>query len=215
MSEQVKLWKGYVDIMIAKLSLTVAKFFSAKEIYADEKVMVYKYGFELLISTIINLFGILITSILLNTVIGGILFCCAFIPMRLVAGGYHAKHHWSCITIFNTTYLIVALLNKYILDRNMMFYACIMIMVSSILLWAFAPVEAANKPLKKEHRQKQRRQSLLLASFNILLLLVVALVDEVDWAFPLFGFYCSGALTASFSLLVAEITNKHVNTNDK
>lgn len=195
--------------MIAELALTLAKYFSAKEVYGKDKVVVYKYGFELLLSTIINLLGIFLISVVMGSVVDGILFCTAFIPLRLAAGGYHAKHHWSCIGIFNITFLAFAVLNRYLPAKYALIYALIAIMISSILIWVLAPVEAVNKPLKEAQREIQRQRSIVLACVNITLVLLFFGLERIRPFTPLFAYYCSGALAASLSLLIAEIVNRH------
>jgi accessory gene regulator B len=192
--------------MIAKLAEKTALFFAKKNVYEYNKIDIYKYGFELLISTIINSFCIFLISILLGIVFEALLFVVAFIPLRLSAGGYHAKHHWSCILSMSITFSIFALILKYMNSNFVLLYSISTVFVSSLLIWAFSPVEAVNKPLKDEQREKQRSQSILLVSMNMA-------VATISYLFPLvpkimIAFYVSGMLAASLLLVVAIATNK-------
>lgn len=194
--------------MIEKLSLALAKYFANKDVYSHNKINVYKYGFELLLSTVINLSCILLISIIMGVTIEAIFFCVAFIPLRLAAGGYHAKHHWSCVLEFNMIFLGFAVLQRFIsIDFSMHFSFCAVI-ISSISIWSFAPVEALNKPLKPEQRKRQRNRSLLIACSNIAISLLFYTTDILGEYLKILAFYMSGALAASLSLTVAIITNK-------
>ncbi len=192
--------------MISRYALVLATYFAEKEAYREERIKVYKYGFELLISTILNILGIVLLSIILGALEGGILFCIAFIPLRLVAGGYHAKHHWSCILGFNVTFLGFIMLHHYMNNEHALPYSMTAIIVSSLLIWSLAPVEAVNKPLKELQRETQRKKSVTLACINLTLILLFYFVPTLTKHAQLFAFYSSGTLAASFFIVVAIFT---------
>lgn len=194
--------------MISKFALVMAGHFADRNIYKQEEISIYKYGFELLLSTIINLAGILLISALMNMVVGAVFFCAAFIPLRLSAGGYHAKHHWSCIVGFNVIFLAFAALHHYMSTSHILPYLLVSVLISSLLIWSFAPVEAVNKPLKDEQRKRQRQRSLIIACVNLAITLLFFAFQSINKFLPLFAFYNSGALAASLSLLAAEILHK-------
>lgn len=195
--------------MITKLSLTLAGYFAKKSVYDAEEINVYSYGFELLLSTVFNMVGIIVIALLMNELIGAILFCVAFVPLRLSAGGYHAKHHWSCILGFNMIFLAFAIINHYLNIEYMLPYSLVSAMISAILVWSLSPIEAVNKPLKPEQRKQQRNRSIILICVVLAVTLLFYAVDFDEKYFPLLSFFNSGALAASLSLVVATIVNKN------
>ncbi len=192
--------------MIEELAERASIYFSNKNIIDRNKQEIYKYGFELLISTIFNVVGILIISGILRVVLGAVLFIIAFVPLRLSAGGYHAKHHWSCILGFNIIFLCFALLLKYLNTDFMRYYSLVSIMVCSIFIWSFAPVEAANKPLKQEQREKQKKHSVIISSVNLAIVLTFFALPNLPS--NLLAYYISGALSASGLLVIPKISKK-------
>ena len=194
--------------MISKFALVLAGHFADRDIYKREEISIYKYGFELLLSTILNMAGILLISVFMDTVVGAVFFCAAFIPLRLSAGGYHAKHHWSCIVGFNIIFLAFAALHHYMSAGHILPYLLVSVLISSLLIWSLAPVEAVNKPLKDEQRKRQRQRSIIIACVNLAITLLFFTGQSINKFLPLFAFYNSGALAASLSLLAAEILNK-------
>lgn len=200
--------------MISKYALVLASHFANIEIYEKDKIGIYKYGFELLISTALNMLGIFIIALSTGTLLGAVFFCLAFIPLRLSAGGYHAKHHWSCILGFNAIFTGFVLLNKYVIAEYAFPYALAAIAVSSLLIWTLAPVEALNKPLKATQRVQQRERSIIIACVNLALVLLFNAVSWLARYEYFLAFYSSGALAAGGTLVVAVANNRKKQANE-
>ena len=194
--------------MISKFALAMANHFAEKDVYGRDKINVYKYGFELLISSVFNVLGILLISLIMHTVIGAMFFCVAFIPLRLAAGGYHAKHHWSCILGFTVIFFGFAYLHRNMNMEYALHYSLATVIVSSALIWAFAPVATPNKPLKDEHKKRQRDRSVIIACTNLAITLLFYIIDSFNELSPLLAFYNSGAFIASLSLAAAVLVDK-------
>ena len=67
----------------------------------DTQIGLYEYGFELLFSTISTLSFVLLLSILYSYVSHACIFLLYFIPIRITAGGYHAKSYSRCFILTN------------------------------------------------------------------------------------------------------------------
>lgn len=191
--------------MISKFAFCLANYFAEKNMYCIDKINIYRYGLELLISTMLNTFVILVISVIMNEIIGALLFCIAFIPMRLIAGGYHAKHHWSCILGFGAIFIGFMIFMHYMNDEYMIAYMLFSSVISSLLLWSYAPIEASNKPLKERQRQVQRKKSMTLACVNLAIVLLLYAIPQLNNLIQFLIFYTSGALAASLSLAVASV----------
>lgn len=194
--------------MLDQLALNMALFFSKQHVYISNQVPVYKYGFEVFLSSVLNLMVLFIVAAFTHTLGGAILFCLAFIPLRCVVGGYHAKHHWSCIFSFNSIYLSFVVITTFLEGVVYPCYFVSAMVVSILLVWKFAPVEAQNKPLKAGHYRAQRRKSRkLICGIGVIVAFVYGLLslqlvpDCTKWL----TFYVSGIAAASFTLLVSKI----------
>ena len=76
--------------MIKKLANSMAYFYANNQYIPMSEINSYVYGFEILLSTVINIALVLIIASFLHLFIEAILFMGAFILIRNVGGGYHA-----------------------------------------------------------------------------------------------------------------------------
>jgi len=192
--------------MIAKLSAITALFFANKDVYSHDEIDIYKYGFELLFSTIINSACILLIAALMGIVFESVLFAAAFIPLRLSAGGYHAKHHWSCILSTNTIFFAFAMMLRYMYTNFMLPYILLSVTVSFLLIWKLSPVEAVNKPLSIDQRKKQRNRSITIAAINMTIVIASYMLPQIPVS--IVAYYISGMLAASLSLIMGRLSLK-------
>lgn len=186
--------------MIEASALAMAKFFASKKIYDSDQVAIYQYGFELVLSTAANMICVAVFALLTDTFSGAVGFCIAFALLRTSAGGYHARHHWSCILTFSATYLGFVLILRGI-QPWMGAFIVIVAALSFSLVVALAPVAAVNKPLIVAKAKQQRKRSIILAGINFGLAIVAVTVIQVPW---FMAFYTSGTFAASLSLVAAK-----------
>lgn len=194
-------------MMISKLAEKAAHYYVDKNLIEESQIMIYKYGFELLISTLVSMIAIACISIGLGISIGSFVFLLAFIPLRQTAGGYHAKHHWSCILGFAFIFLLSSITLNYMNPAYLLHYSLIAVMISSILVWSFAPVEASNKPLKAHAKEKQRKRSITLSNLNLTIVLLAYAFHNIP--INLLAFYATGALIAGVLLVAAKMPLHH------
>jgi Membrane protein putatively involved in post-translational modification of the autoinducing quorum-sensing peptide len=193
--------------MIAKISKKIAIYFADKQIFKYEDIPTYSYGFELLLSTIINGLCLLILAVIMNIVMETALFVLAFIPLRVTAGGYHAKHHWSCCLAINIIFLFFVLLISCIGDSLLLPYIVISAIFSLIIIWRFSPVEAVNKPVSENKIKLLRKRSIVIAFINIAVAVTCYFIPAMFIKYK--AYYLSGAFAASLSMILAVITIKH------
>jgi accessory gene regulator B len=187
--------------MIAKWSRMAASRFSGQGLYSPDDEEVCAYGFELLISTALNSLLILISSILMGVALESILFLAAFIPLRMTAGGCHAKRHWSCIALTSCSFLACAVALKILAPGFALPLSIFAMALSIAAVLALSPVEAPNKPLTMEERGAQRKRSIAFVSFGALVVPILFLL-QLKSTFP--AFYSAGAFAASLSLIAAK-----------
>ena len=102
-----------VNAMIAWLSNYLVRVLLKNEIIEADKIEIYQYGYEIMISTIITFLIVLISGIILNCLPAALLYFGIFVVMRQICGGYHAQHYWSCNTLFAVVIeLIVNIFNE-------------------------------------------------------------------------------------------------------
>jgi len=141
------------------------------------QISVYTYGFELLISTIIEICLLILMSVLLGAPFSWLFFLLGFIPERIHAGGYHAKTHLSCYIIFTSLFTLSSFISLSFSFPDIFPLITSLVLLVLILIWG--PVEATNKPLSIERRKKNHLRALLFVGTDIIfsLLLVTHLLS--------------------------------------
>ena len=154
--------------MIVSLSKNISHYLCKNNIVSEDDMPIYQYGFEIIISTILDLlitFGI---GCLLNMKLLSMLYYVIFVFIRQLTGGYHANTHLKCSLVFSTVSFITLGLTKLAVQTgqyNFTFYF-ILTVTSLAIIWAYSPVENPNKEM--DEKQKKRNHILSCALSGIL-----------------------------------------------
>ena len=146
--------------MITKFSKWMTTFLIRERSISEQDTEIYQYGIEITISSILNIFLIIIVSILTKNVVAGMVFLSVFIPLRQFSGGYHATTYFRCNVVFLFTYIIILLLSRYVVIS--FWVNCILVLLGVIVLMLFAPVSNIHKPLTKDECKKHKRNALVI-----------------------------------------------------
>lgn len=185
------------------ISQTITKRFVKLGIIKDNDCDVYKYGFELLIALILTTGIIIIVSLFVDKFIETILYLIGFFSVRVICGGYHAKHHYSCFIATISSYLLFLLLNYCFCSKSHLnLVAGFMTIVSTILIIAFAPVKHPDNPMT-EYRKKRNRLFSLILSVVICLIHFASLF--LEYALLHVFNYTVGIFLAALAILAAKI----------
>lgn len=160
--------------MIHSLAENIALFFSHNGIIKNEDTDIYEYGLELVLSSFINIAGIIILMLISKLYIETILYFLGFSFLRVTAGGYHAKTHLRCFVMSIGIYAISMML----INLNIPFWGFvtgIIIMLSIVIL--LSPVEDENKPLNTEERKILRMKSLFFAIVVSIAAIILHLIN--------------------------------------
>ncbi|MCL2222977.1 MAG: accessory gene regulator B family protein [Oscillospiraceae bacterium] len=191
--------------MLTLVSKKIASSFVAQGIISNEDSEVYEYGLELLLSTLINLLFIIIASIISGTTVLSALFLVGFIPLRTLAGGYHAKNHMRCFAILAVVYFAFLAILVYLPLVYRLPVIIVGTLISALLVFLLSPSEDKNKPLSDERVIILRRKSRVAVTvYAVLIGTLTASVYDTRFAFALsFGVIVVGA-----SLLANFVKNK-------
>ena len=198
------------DPLIARMSRNISSFFVSKGIISEDDKDVYIYSFEILLSTVVNFFALVLISIITHTIPETALYILGFVPLRQIAGGYHAKNHFRCFWILMFSYSIFLTL-VYFLPMDFVFITIFVSgILSVVLVFVFAPSEDINKPFSNEETIRFKRKSrFIIMAYIVLISLLAVFITNKIFAFSL----ASGVLTVSISLLANFI--KYENSRSK
>lgn len=168
---------------------------------SQEKLNVISYGMELIISSIIGIFLLIGISIGLGQPFSWLAFLLGFVPLRVSAGGYHAKTHFLCyITIgglFAACHLIAVGINL-----SPLFHVFVS-MIAAVLVFLFAPIQSPQKPLTRHSRKTNRIASLVVVCIDIAI--AIASFGTIIANIPLHLHLFFLGIAASCALLIVAI----------
>lgn len=161
----------------------------------------YIYGVLLLLSTGINVAIIIIISAFIHNVLIWIPFLAGFIPLRVTAGGFHAKTPLKCGVFFCSGYTIFLALMTYIPNSAKIIIEFINIVISAILVFRLAPIPASNKPLSSNELFRKRELSIIIIAISLFLVVLFSLSRVTSGPVLMWSF---GVLGASLSLVIGK-----------
>ena len=118
---------------------------------------VYIYGFELLVSSVIETISLLLIGLLTGKLIDTIIFIISFSSIRVFSGGYHANSYLKCFIVTVAYYLLVLFSADIMLafpNRTIILIAIITLFLSLILFILMSPVKSKGKSILNYKKQK-------------------------------------------------------------
>lgn len=189
--------------MIVNIAAHIAHRWVTSGVISKEDEGNYYYGLQLLLSTLFNLAIIIGLSIIFRAPLAWISFMLAFVPLRLTAGGFHAKTHWACIGSFCTAYACLLLLSIKLPYAAYGTASTIAACSSLVIIYFLSPVAANNKPLTMFQTSRFRRYSIVLTI--IFMIPATLLLIGIPPHHFYIHFY-AGEICGALSLVIAKIT---------
>lgn len=121
----------------------------------EEDKEIYIFGIYQGLFFLLNVATTLFIGFILNKFLESVLFLIFFIPLRIYAGGYHAKTQFRCYIMSSITTIIILYLISF-LYNNIGVTSIIGYIISAVVIWSAVPVENANKLLYIEEKIKYK-----------------------------------------------------------
>lgn len=135
---------------------------------------IYVYGFELIISSIIETSALLLVGFLIGKIIETMLFLFSFSSIRFFSGGYHANSYLKCFAVTLVNYFLVLFLYNNLIDFSVniiLVFSLVTFMLSLILFIKVCPVKSKGKTILNYKMQK--RLSVIALCINMALVMVL------------------------------------------
>lgn len=190
-----------------RCSQKATDYFIKNKIISGDKKAVYEYGFEILISTLAYTLLFILISLITNTILESLVFLVGFFVVRTIAGGYHANTYLKC-HILSVINHIVFVVSYHCVPEVWKKYICLVVLlVSSVFIIVFAPVDHPNKPFVKTEKKRFRILSICYGGLLILIALISFLLVPKQLLSYLLS-YVIGTFSATVSIVVAKINLK-------
>lgn len=143
-----------------------------------EQTAIYVYGFELLFSTVSCIGVLLLLAAVLNYFILAVTFLAYFVPIRITAGGYHAKSYERCFFLTNGVAFFCVMTAIFIQKwRGLFLYGFLgAILAAAVwIIWKEAPIIPARYRDRTDKYERNRRYAhgVLIAEMAGLLIMAV------------------------------------------
>ena len=134
----------------------------------------YIYSYDYIIEFLCYVIFTLIIGSLFHLFVPSALFLCTVIPLRYCAGGYHAAKKSSCMVLSYSSYLLVAVLHRHVINYAALLY--LIQIVLSVPIIIMSPVDNPLKRFRKDGKNSLKLKCLILVTagslFSFLLLLL-------------------------------------------
>lgn len=141
--------------MLEKFAGWLVGWMLASQAFPKEDAPLVSFGIIQGLRTMIEIILMLLTGLFMNLLWQGALVLIAFMPLRIYAGGYHARTPMQCAV--KTWLLFLGILLLYKFSPDLLCAQILLLAITGLSLWKFAPVEHENKPLEEYEVIKYRK----------------------------------------------------------
>lgn len=161
----------------------------SEECIKEEELDIYRFGLECMILKLIHYVSYIIIAIVLHSLPGFLISSCVMIPLRSMAGGYHAKTRVGCYIFSCSIIIALCLLNKMVLP---ILIQLVILVIGNIIILFWAPVENENRPLEQVEKNVFRKRVI------ITLLIADAIIFAMIWKnISIYDFLINGIVMMS------------------
>jgi len=145
------------------LSDIITDFFIKNGSVTEDERPIYKYGAEVLISTITGIVSILLLGVIFGYFLDSVIFLLGFITIRIFTGGYHATTYIKCNLTFILCFTAVILLNRFLPERFEFSISVILLIIALTVIIIWSPIENKHKPLYGNEKTRYKKISIIMS----------------------------------------------------
>ena len=160
--------------LLAKLSQKIGDDLVRSNVIEAEDAEIYIYGINQILVSVLNVLSALIIGLILGTFFEVVVFMAAYIPLRIFAGGYHAKTPLRCYIFSVIMLIIVSLGMKYLYMADWVYY--VILAVAALMILVLSPVEDKNKPLDDLEYKVYKRRAIIIAAIELTISILLKLI---------------------------------------
>lgn len=156
--------------MIEKLAANYVRKLKQNELIKERQEEIIKFGICEIIYFVLEISLLLGIAIFTKQFLGGIVILATFMPVRIYAGGFHEQTRLKCIVRSSMLYLALLYCLKYNIIAE--YVRIIIIIVTSVILWKFAPIQSENNELDNKQVIIYRRRAITFWFIECVLVIV-------------------------------------------
>ena len=151
-------------ILSKKISKKITDTLVTNEIIESQKKDIYFYCLDFALDLILFNCSLLLIGGLLDLFLPSLVYIVIMVPIRMLAGGAHAKSPYSCFLLSYSVYFLALFLSQlpYLIMPGLYI---LLISLLTVMIWGLAPVENAHKHYTYAERTKIKKKLIFLLFF--------------------------------------------------
>lgn len=194
--------------MIEKMSDQIVAVWSKQMHLSQEDAACYRYGVELCLSTLINVFGMLIIAIILQDGYLFVIYNAVYIPLRIRAGGYHAARHVTCILYSVGSFALAGCCIHLVNGCRTAIFAMLVALFTCVIIYLRSPIEHENNRLSDQEKAVEHRAAVGTSGIILIVVMVLILLSDSVWA----GYIAMSELSFDIAFLLACVRSATADT---
>ncbi len=151
-------------ILSKKISKKITDILVTNEIIESQKKDIYFYCLDFALDLILFNCSLLLIGGLLDFFLPSLVYIIILVPIRMLAGGAHAKSPYSCFLLSYSIYFLTLFLSRlpYLIMPGLYI---LLISLLTVMIWVLAPVGNAHKHYTTAERTKIKKKLFFLLFF--------------------------------------------------
>ena len=187
--------------LLARLAGKIGNNLVHSGVIKEEDAEIYIYGINQILTSVLNVSSALIIGLIFGVFPEIAVFMAAYIPLRSVAGGYHAKTPLSCYVFSVIMLIVVSIGLKYLHLADWVYYA--VFVAATLVVLVLSPVEDRNKPLAEIEQKVYKKRTMNIAAAVVMVCLALIVVGY-DYLFVAVVY---SFVVLSFMLVAGKVKN--------
>lgn len=161
--------------MLSKLANHIAQRLVANKSVIEDDEPLVAFGIMIGLRSLIQVILLLTTAAIMNQFVLGVVVLLAFTPVRVFAGGYHAKTPIQCLIKSWLLYFCILLWSAFVPQIFLLQF--LVLGVAGISVWRFAPVEDEHKPLEDYEIAKYRKKACVFWCVEVFVFIIAYFLE--------------------------------------
>ncbi|MDD3140611.1 MAG: accessory gene regulator B family protein [Lachnospiraceae bacterium] len=159
--------------MYKKAAEKLAEVAINKQIIASDDKEMYIYAYEAMFARILGWGTLLLLGIIFQCLPGTLAFFIVFFPLRIFAGGYHARNYEKCYLTSTITFAFLTIGCRFLVSDINPLILVIIVVVCLTMILMLAPVGDENKPLDQFEQIKYGIISKVIATVEAIVIILM------------------------------------------
>lgn len=161
--------------MFEALAEKIVRRFRDRQIISKENEELYKYGFNIGLTILINLLSSVLVGVFFGMIFESMIFLMGYIPLRSYAGGYHARTSLRCY--FISIFIMILILAFFSYVSLVSLYKMLLFIGVTVCI-ILSPVEDENKPLDDDEIRIYRKRSYIVLTIEVCVWILLSFVQQ-------------------------------------